>query len=181
MPDILKIILIITGVLLIILVAFVLTMSFINKNKIKKMYSDVEDVIKHSIPENDEGYNIIRNNEKTYDYQFITPKCDYYIKVIPNFGNEEICINNPLKWQLRKSFNDDTMRFVPDVEPLLRLDIPSSGKAIKKLYLIYPNTKSLLKYINECEMIFVQPTTDVGGSNVVTYINLKEHIDLLEL
>ena len=48
---------------------------------------------------------------KQYDYILKTPKFNYYIKVVPNLSNQEICVNNSVKWQLRKSFNDESMRF----------------------------------------------------------------------
>ena len=54
-------------------------------------------------------------------------------------------------------------------------------KAYKKLYVIYPNARTLLKYINECEMIFINPNTDVYGTNIITYAELKEKTNLIEV
>ena len=116
-----------------------------------------------------------------YDYKFETPNYIYYIKIVPNFTNQEITVNNSVKWQLRKSFNDESLRFVDGIEPLMRMDINSVGKISKKLYIVYPNARSLLKYINECEMEFVHPDTDVYGTNIITFVNLNENRDLIEI
>ena len=40
--------------------------------------------------------------KSTHDFYFENEKHIYYIKVIYNFSNQEICINNAIKWQLRK-------------------------------------------------------------------------------
>jgi hypothetical protein len=39
--------------------------------------------------------------------------------------------------------------------------LSASSKPNKKLYIVYPNARSLLKYINECEMVFIKPNTDI--------------------
>ena len=40
---------------------------------------------------------------------------------------------------------------------------------------------ALLKVINECEMVFVYPDTDVYGAQVISYKKLEENLDLLEV
>ena len=172
---------IILGVVLIVIIVTIILVSIniSKKNSVKKMYEDIEKLFNSIIPENKDGYKFERKTNLEYDYLFETPNYIYYIKVIPNSGNQEICVNNSVKWQLRKSFNDESMRFVQNVEGLMRLEVEKQ-KNVKKLYIIYPNARSLLKYINECEMIFIHPDTDVYGCNIIPYILLKENIDLIK-
>ena len=132
------------------------------------------------------SYEVIehsKHNEATaYDYILRTANYDYYIKVVPNFNNDEICVNNSVKWQTRKSYKDEHQRFVRDIDLLMRLDLkPVDGRKPKKLYIIYPDARSLLKFINECEMEFVHYHTDIYGARIITYNDLKEHINLIEL
>ena len=54
-------------------------------------------------------------------------------------------------------------------------------KGIKKIYIIYPNSRSLLKYVNECEMEFVTPETDIYGTQVITYLALNEDLSLIKI
>ena len=73
------------------------------------------------------------------------------------------------------------MTFVEDIEPLMRLELENSIKKEHKLFIIYPNVTALLKVINECEMAFVYPDTDVYGAQVIPYKRLIEDTELIEL
>lgn len=120
--------------------------------------------------------------KSTHDFYFENEKHIYYIKVIYNFSNQEICINNAIKWQLRKLGEvKQNMTFVEDIEPLMRLELENSIKKEHKLFIIYPNVTALLKVINECEMAFVYPDTDVYGAQVIPYKKLIEDTELIEL
>lgn len=212
MPQYVKIIILVS--ILLIVGLFFITFLFITikKHKIRNMYLAVDNLLNKIVSAN-EGYELNKSAEAEYDYQLKTNKTVYYFKVIPNFDSEEITINNSVKWQLRKSFNDETMRFVPDVEGFMRYEIPSDleindapkKKAKKeeemtfsdleldiegkkeekqymkniKMYIVYPNARSLLMYINECEMKFVNPNTDVYGTRVVTFQELEKNRDSL--
>ncbi len=127
-------------------------------------------------------YKLEHVKKPTHDFYFESKENIYYIKMIYNFGNQEICINNAIKWQLRK-YNEklEHMTFVEGVEPLMRLDLTNPTKKEHKLFIVYPNTRALLKVINECEMVFVYPDTDVYGSRVIPYKKLYDNLDLLEL
>lgn len=172
--------LIVAILLIIAAVAITIFLKDVNKkNNIKKMYFEIESFLQGLIPEDKKDSIILEKEFKPeYDYAFKTEEYTYLIKVIPNMVNEEICVNNSVKWQLRRSFNDESMRFVENVEGLMRLDCDSK---FKKLYIIYPNARSLLKYINECEMVFVNPDTDVYGANIVSFLQLKENPNLLKI
>ena len=167
-------------VIILVIITFSIVMKKIEERQFNKMFSEVEKAL-NSLKKNDEEFKLIRCYTQTHDYYFETPNYNYYIKVVPNFLNAEICVNNAVKWQLRKSINDDAMRFVEGIEPLMRMEFEPSAKPNKKLYIVYPNARSLLKYINECEMVFVKNNTDVYGTNIITYINLSTNQDVISL
>lgn len=184
---------IVIGIILIIFITSMIILANVLKSKReKKMYKDIEEILDKIIAINPDEFSYTRVEkpkkksevcQMPFDYILETKKYRYHIKLIPNLDNQEICVNNSVKWQLRKSFNDESLRFVENVEHLMRLDLPNTAnnKANKKLYIIYPSARSLLKYINECEMEFVHPHTDVYGTNIITYVALKEHQDLIKL
>jgi len=184
---------IVIGISLIVFIIIMIILgSILQKKQINKMYKEVEILLDKIVSIKPEDYSYTRvekpkkksdASQMPFDYVLESKKYRYHIKLISNIGNQEICVNNSVKWQLRKSFNDETLRFVENVEQLMRLDLPNSSnnKANKKLYIIYPNARSLLKYINECEMEFVHPHTDVYGTNIITYVALCEHMDLIKL
>ena len=213
MPQYVKIIILISilGIVGIILLFFLLIT--IKKHKIRNMYLAIDQLLNQIVKEN-ENFELAKSTEPEYDYKLKTNNNVYYLKVIPNFDSEEITINNSVKWQLRKSFNDETMRFVPDVEGFMRYEFPEDEiieskkkkatnvnekemtfsdlgldlnekkdkkqyKKNIKMYIVYPNARSLLMYNNECEMKFVNPTTDVYGTNVITFQELVKNRDSL--
>ena len=180
MDRVIIIIIITFAVIIFLVTVLIITYNIFKSWRNSKMYSECEKVLESLIkPSRAAEYKIERiTSKEPYDYIFKTPKYNYYVQIVPNFGAYEICINNSVKWQIRKSFNDNSMNFVPNVDKLMRLDL-DDPKA-KKLFLIYPTATSLLKYINECEMIFVRPETDVYGANVIPYVALKEKPELFD-
>lgn len=168
MDDLIRYIIITVCVIVVLISIICIITSITKKRIIKRKKMDIAEVL-NDICKNIEGsqYSIIEN--ECYNYELKTPKAIYYIKIIDNSTNEEICINNSTKWQLRRSFNDSSLRFVPNVDAFMRKELKG-----KKIFIIYPNARSLLKYINECEMIIVRSDTDVYGTNVITYAELKE-------
>ena len=127
------------------------------------------------------NYKLELSNHPAYDYYIENDNYKYFVKLIINTNNQEICVNNAIKWQLRNGLHDKGLRFVEGVESLMRMDINPNGKEVKKLFIIYPNSRALLKVINECEMIFVNPKTDIYGANIITYKQLEEDFDLIKL
>ena len=181
MNSVILTIIIIASIILFLIILYVVIITIVKKSQLKKMYSDVEAFLDFYTTENIGSFE--KKFLPEYDYILRTKKNQYFIKVIPNFSNQEITVNNSVKWQLRKAFNDESLRYVENVEPLMRMDMPNNdGKLLnKKVYIIYPNAKSLLKYINECEMEFVHPDTDVYGTNIITYVYLNENKETLDL
>lgn len=168
------------GILVLLIVIYVVFITIFNKKRLTSMNNSINQLFEGYLKENPE-FKFESVSKREFDYIFETFNYIYYIKIVPNFNNQEITVNNSVKWQLRKSFNDESLRFVEGIEPLMRMDITQGNKKIKKLYIVYPNARSLLKYINECEMEFVHADTDVYGTNIITYVNLNENRDLLDL
>ena len=128
-----------------------------------------------------DSYKLEYSTNPAYDYYIESDEHSYLIKLINNTNNQEICVNNAIKWQLRNGIHDKGLRFVEGVEELMRMDVKNDGKVIHKLFVIYPNSRALLKVINECEMIFITPSTDIYGAKVITYKQLEEDFSLIEL
>lgn len=153
------------------------------KKRVLKYKNDIQKLFTSACMEkNIQDYRIEYVKKDTHDFYFEDAENIYYIKVIYNFSNQEICINNAIKWQLRRLGEiKGTLSFVEGVEPLMRLDLANTQKKEHKLFIIYPNVTALLKVINECEMVFVYPDTDVYGAQVISYKKLEENLDLLEV
>ena len=91
----------------------------------KKRKNDIFKIFWRACQEKEiENYKLEYVKKDTYDFYFESEKNIYYIKVIYNFSNQEICINNAIKWQLRGfKDNNEGMQFVEGIESLMRLDL----------------------------------------------------------
>jgi len=174
--------------IIVLLVGLVILLNVLNRRRIKNMFINVSNLLNQIVDldkDNSElnriEYDLKKNQKPPYDFVLKTEGYVYYIKVVDNHSGYEICVNNSVKWQIRKTFADESMNFVSDIEELMRMELPreDSTRIPKKLYIVYPGARSLLRYINECEMEFVHPTTDVYGTNIITFNDLKENIDFI--
>ena len=84
-------------------------------------------------------------------------------------------LSSSTKWSIKKTYEDSYSKFVPRVDKLARFDPPyEGGLVIRRMYIVYPLAKSILRYINDCEMEFIHYDTDINGANIVTYLELKD-------
>ena len=104
----------------------------------------------------------------------------YLIKMIYHPKSYEININSKKYWQVNRGIvssrkSGEQMKKVYD---LINFDLKENEypKNTIKLYVIYPFSKRLLKVINECEMIFIKPNTDIYGCRIINYNSLEEDI-----
>lgn len=171
------------GIGLVVLIGIIIfAIIFVNKKIEEKRKKECFNLLNTICDERiNDKYTLELANNNVYDYYIETNNHRYYIKLINNPYNQEICVNNAIKWQLRRCVKEKEIRFVDGVEQLMRMDIKKGEKTAHKLYIIYPNCKALFKVINECEMIFVNPDTDIYGSNIITFKQLQEDHNLLEL
>ena len=177
-----NIIIFINALLIIIVTAVIVIVRSYRSHKKKKMFLAVEELLNEYVKADPLYSKLEKSNVKEYDYILTTKEIKVYIMIIPNFHQGEISINSPTKWQFRKTYLDSSSHFIPRVDRLMRFEPPMEmGLRIKRLYIVYPSSKSLLRYINECEMEFVRPETDLNGCSVITYSFLLEHKDSIEL
>ena len=175
-------VIIVALVIMIVVIYFIY--KIIKKNQTTKMYQAIESLLLKFVEldkENNQYTKIekLKNDNLPYDFTLTTKKSIFYIMIVKNAFSDEICINNSVKWQKGRPQGQENAKFFNDIDKLMRVDLPKTeGKKTRKLYIIYPNARLLLKYINECEMEFVYPITDVYGTNVVTYFEFKDDINI---
>lgn len=127
--------------------------------------------------------NVKLSNNKAFDYEMNYNDKIYLVKLIYNPKEYEINVNSKNYWQINKGIvsSRKTGEKLEGVYDLINFNVKENcyeGKVVK-LYVIYPNSKSLLKVINECEMEFIKPKTDIYGCKITTYYNIKKEIDEL--
>lgn len=174
MDRIIRIIIFFILIIIFLIISIFIFYSIRKRYKKNRMYYDVKVIFDKLIKQN---VNITyeRKNNQEYDFILTTTKYLYYVKLIPNFYNEDICINSELKWTFGKSLSNEKKKDIKINEGLVRLDLikEKNGKKPRKLFIVYPDAKTLLMVVNECEYEFVNNDSDVYGSKIITYTNLK--------
>lgn len=147
----------------------------------RRGYSDILKLLEEIATESKmTSYKLALKKSPIYDIYFETLTHTYYIKVIFNFQSLDICLNNPYKWELGQSEFNESPKFVDGVERLIDFKPPKTRKENKKIFLIYKNSRSIMRYINECELNFIYPQDEINGCNIITYMELLAEHSLIE-
>ena len=166
--------------------AVIITKIAYKTNRQNKMYLNINKILDDFVELDDVNNSYERNfkfksqYKNLYDYLLKTKNFDYYIKIVQNHNLNEITVNSSVKWYVRK--NAKKGFYLADIEPFIRMNFNSEDKKIvRKIILVYPESNSLLRYINDCELEFITPYTEIYGCYVMTYKQLSEQLDLIEM
>ena len=128
----------------------------------------------------DEVKPVLKN--KAFDFEAIKGENTYLIKVVFFFCQDEININAKNYWQVNHGAVSSRKKGekMPDVYDLVNYDLKANGykEDTKKLYVIYPQATTLMKVINECEMVMIKPNIDCHGAKLTNFTNLERDFDL---
>ncbi len=142
--------------------------------KINNLFKEIVDEYKSA------NVKFTKIKDKCYDYYLETLTSIYYIKIIYNYECYEISLNSRYLWQYKKDVNDEKIRFIPDVIDFVNFNPTDEKKAVYKMCLIYPNSRSLLIYLNESELAFVRPEQQIYGIHFITYERLNSNHSYIE-
>ena len=172
MPILFPMIVPVLGVVAAVIILFVV-ISFLNKKKAytnlyNKLltYSDKVEVV---------------NGNPAFDFKMTYNDKLFLIKLIYNPSCYEININAKHYWQRNEGVvssrkKGEQMKGVYD---LTFFDLKANNYPLDtvKLYVIYPDSTRLMKVINECEMVMIDPSVDIYGTRVERYKKLDENIN----
>ncbi|HHU24581.1 MAG: hypothetical protein PHG08_05600 [Bacilli bacterium] len=121
----------------------------------------------------------IENRGLPYDFAFERDGVTYHVKVIVIPKYAEIIINAKTTWELRYGAGNTPGK----VQPIKKY-LPGIGKFMnyqtdeqtKKIVVLTPDAKKKVKYINENEMVFVGPETNVYGIQLLNESEFKEFL-----
>ena len=174
MSELDALVLLIAGPIIVVTLTTVFLIVFLRKRRKTKMYTSIEMVLENYVKRTPDS-KLDKVYLPEYDYILQTSKSKTYIMIVPNFSCGELFLSSSTKWSIKKTYEDSYSKFVPRVDKLARFDPPyEGGLQIRRMYIIYPLAKSILRYINDCEMEFIHFDTDINGANIVTYLELKD-------
>ena len=122
--------------------------------------------------------------KKNKAFDFIAKKNGktYLVKTVFFFCQDEINVNSKDYWQANHGAVSSRKKGekVPNVYDLVNYDLKLNGYDGNtiKLYVIYPQATTLMKVINECEMVMIKPNVDCHGAKLTNFTNLKRDFDL---
>lgn len=121
------------------------------------------------------GYNISNEENKPYDYLISNENTTFIVKLIKIPEYSEIQINNKVTWEVKYGAGNTVgkaqpyKKYLKEIEPFMNLDVDNS---FTKVVIATPKPKKMVKYINECEIVFVTPKTDVYGVKLISLNDL---------
>lgn len=148
-------------IIAIVLIVLGVTYKVCSKIKRKKSYDEVYSYLKRAYNEVEEGNDI---------YDYYVKDFDTIVKILFLNSSDELVVNSKYKWQINHNMrpgaipSDSSM--VSGIKNFVDVDK-------KKIVIIYKDCYNIKKYINECEMIFVDETTDCYGVNFIKFKNVK--------
>ena len=172
MPILFPMIVPVLGVIGLLILVYVLV-CYLNKAKAYKNLHNT--LLKFS-----DKVEIVKDN-KAFDFKMTYNDKLFLIKLIYNPACSEININAKHYWQKNEGVvssrkKGEQMKGVYDLifYDLKANNLPSNTV---KLYVIYPDSSRLMKVINECEMVMIDPSVDIYGARVEKYVRLEQNID----
>lgn len=124
-------------------------------------------------------YDLTILKKDIYDIDLKINDKHYVIKILIVPEYSEIQINSRVTWEVKYGAGNTPgkaqpyKRFLTEISEFQKKDFDEN---IIKLVLINPRPKKIVKYINECEIIFVKSSTDVYGSKIIT----KDNFDIFK-
>ena len=121
------------------------------------------------------GYNISKEENKEYDYVISNNSSSFIVKLIKIPEYSEIQINNKVTWEVKYGAGNKVgnaqpyKKYLKEIEPFMNLVVDNS---FTKVVIATPKPKKMVKYINECEIVFVTPKTDVYGVKLISLNDL---------
>lgn len=147
--------------------------------KIMNIYQDkmVYDEIEVYCLKNNLQYQ--KSSNKLYDIIISSDTMELYLKICKIPSNSSVTINSKDTWCLRfgggkrKGRNYPNKSYMNDLVPFLRHNPISDNKQTIKVFILYPTTEVILKYINESEIIEIKPKDTPYGYKVVKYSDFE--------
>ncbi len=160
--------LIIAVVLVIIFIAIIKSILPIIRRK--KLIEKLENYLKRI--KKDYEFKVL--DKDIYDIDLKINDKHYVIKIVIVPDYSEIQINSKETWEVKYGAGNTpgkvqpNKRYLNEISTFQKTNFPNDEI---KLVLFSPKPKKIVKYINECEIVFVNPSTDVYGSRIITEDN----------
>lgn len=116
------------------------------------------------------NYELEKSKNVPYDYCLKINNKEYLIKTISVPSYAEVQINSKTTWEIKYGAGDTPGKAQPFKKYLSNISqfmhLKNNENQIKVVVVI-PKAKKIVMYINECEIVFVTPQTNVHGTRII--------------
>lgn len=154
---------------IIIITIFIVALVLIIKRPVPKTSNWVNN-IQQEFAKNNLEYKLFKSDKSFYDYTLNVNDKTFLIKLLYVPSYSEVQINNVVTWEIKFGAGKTPGK----VQPFKKLatgietfmNFKPENKEIK-VVIVSPTAKKITKYINECEIVFVDSKTNVYGARVI--------------
>lgn len=154
--------------ILILAIIFILIVFFSIFGPIKQK-NNFENNLKAFLEKENVNFSLSKNTIDPYDYDLEIENQKYLLKTISIPAYADVQINNKTTWEIKYGAGPTPgkaqphKKFLTCIAPFMNYN----QKDAIKVVVIIPASKQTVMYINECEIIFVDHTTNVYGTRVI--------------
>jgi hypothetical protein len=163
-----------TWVLPILLLASTVILAFfLMSKKVGKRIASVWEMARNALPE--ASFDHRRGDEASLETQTTV----YLIKAIPFHPEHELIVTNQTYWcvndkpsQWRRSSKPELIDGVADFLAWR----PDTRKKVVRIGVVTPGCRNITFHVNECDVVVVEPTTDVYGYRLLRLSDLADFL-----
>jgi hypothetical protein len=170
MPELIKYLLI----PILVLVAVIIIISIISKKNQQKTISDIKNIILRSLPNAKiKSFSI----SDLYQFEAVTEQKTILVKVVFSRPEYEFIITNSNRWTVNSNPTQWSRKSKPEfIADSHEFTKHNKEMDIKKIVLVYPAVKQIIRYLNESDTVFVKPEEKY---NNIHFVSLKDFEKIL--
>lgn len=158
-------ILIIIGLLFLIFVTISIVKPIKQKNSFE---SSLKEFLNKAYPNE---YTFEKSNNPLYQYDLKINDDKFILKTVSIPSYAEVQINNKVTWEIKYGAGKTVGKAQPNRKYLSGIAgfMNYQNQDVTKVVVLIPESKQTVMYINECEIEFVTPQTNVYGTRIINY------------
>lgn len=136
----------------------------------KVLSNSFENNLKQYLDKNQIPYQLESSKNRLFNLELSINDTNYLIKIINIPNNAEVQINNVTTWEVKYGAGNHPGKAQPNRKYLSGISGFMNYKPApheKRIVVLTPVSKKIVMYINESEIVFVTPTTNVYGVNII--------------
>lgn len=160
---------------IVLFIALVVSANVFMRARYKKTLETIKSELLRLIPESSVD---IFDRESVFQIAVENDKEKIIIKLIMAQDNYEFIITNINRWTVNHNPKQWTRKskpiFIEGADEFV--NYTETDKSIRKIVLVYPTSKRIIRYLNESDTVVVNTEDNVGGISFIKYNELEKFL-----